>query len=1333
MLQKVTDPQKVVTDKLVLKRLAEQGIDKDYVEFWHNYAPRSKGKEYSPYAKFYKDLKSDKRIMVVSGLPKVKALGHKIEVGWLFAKDKYYSKANLFSAIVDGGQVKLTCLSDQPYGAKKFDRVIYQPQLFLNGAEISPIPDKPILLDVDPINENYHRNTLEWDYGICKRRVRIIEGRFRERWIFPQNPGGGVRIKHNQQGNYRLRLGVYKINDDEELVPAEAFINPEFGYPFEIRASATYYPDAHVETASVDGMVGYSSGSNGGDLVWADIRGHGGNIFRDDTPTADNPAWLQTTADQDYYKILYRSIYLFDTSGLGSGAVISAAVFSFYGSAKADTFGITPDLCVYSSDPASNTALADGDYDSLGATEYSSIVTYAAYSASGYNDFTLNATGRGIIDKTGITKLGIREHTHDAHNSEPTWASEKHYYFSGYMADKGTGFKPKLVVTYTVPILVTPATLALTLTTYAPSINVGRTVTPSTLALAITTYVPAIGITQHVKVTPTTLALILTKFAPTVSTPRLVTPSTLALLLTTYVPSIFYWKNLTQELFDAQREAFLNTLVRVTLSKTGETDVVLEQDRILRVPAQDESSNSQVAEIICDNSDGFFTAKDLKGWDAVLEWGLVTGEGNEYAARPPLKVLAQYESSAPGALICRLSFFGIPDRLALDKASTDWLGHWSDAKTVKDLITEIADGTAVATELTEQQTTTDSWFKLDAQTFGGVVFTDVHGAGKRFGFTGTINKLSFKLKKVGTPTATNVIFRVRDATSDDILASVNYPVSSITSGGGWCTATLATPLEIDLPLTFPKGVATGGIWIYCEDTDGTATDYIAVAYNSFGMKGNEWFMVIGSVSGPVEFTDLDLASKVYYADAGVNVFSHCEAYTVVYDSEDSLIDTYCPADSFKIKEGTSRLDAINTLLTYTTCAKRIGVDGKIHIRVPVTTGTTYDSQYSLASGHTFFSKSIREALVLPNKITVHSFPNDDNQYTGSATSATSYALLPVEDFIKTRLTSSDPQAIDLAGARIAQLERNAQRGSARVPMNLGSEIIDYILVTDQRQSDTRTGNIGFIRRSYIPGKKFDMIFAFGDVATRGAKGTKPSELIQLKPESVLADEANLTLGDLRPILELISDNFVDIWDGGVSEDGAEYDGINDLARNQAVLMQSIFTIFALLGYGENEDTTEKQILDNLLAYLTKEQTDAKITAALGSYLANIVEDTTPTLGGTLDVDSQEIENSLIDSDIMAYSKDTVYVNSGKTPILVVVSVECDNASQAVAYIGSSNPPTTAVAYTSIDLSNPGNTKTCLVFVVPVGKYYKVDEASATITITKWAEYGLGGTRGSGTP
>ena len=66
---KVTDPKKIVTDKQVLKELAKQGIDKDYVEFHEDYSAEH------PFAKIYKDKKSDKFLMSISILPKARKEG----------------------------------------------------------------------------------------------------------------------------------------------------------------------------------------------------------------------------------------------------------------------------------------------------------------------------------------------------------------------------------------------------------------------------------------------------------------------------------------------------------------------------------------------------------------------------------------------------------------------------------------------------------------------------------------------------------------------------------------------------------------------------------------------------------------------------------------------------------------------------------------------------------------------------------------------------------------------------------------------------------------------------------------------------------------------------------------------------------------------------------------------------------------------------------------------------------------------------------------------------------------------------------------------------------
>jgi len=452
-IAKVTDPAKRVTDELVLKQLTRLGIDPDYVEFWHDYAPRNKGKEYSPYAKFYRDLKSNKRIMVASGLPMVKALGHKIEVGWLFAKGKYYSKANLFSAIVDGKQVKLSCLSDQPNGTKKGEQVTWRPQLFVDGSEI--ISGEPTLLSTDPVNENYRENVLEWTYGnVAKRRIRIIEGRFRERWLFETNPHSRVKIKANFVGSLKLRLGYTRdaegnpvkvsVIGDEEIVEASEFAKAV--YPVEIGATGTYYPDAHPETSSVDGAC--RNGDAGNPLTWDTLHDATSGDEAQDEAADGAFIYYSSHADADKWKYMRRGFFLFDTSALPDDALILVATLSIYGGAV-DTSPWNALVKIYASSPANNDDLILDDFDAVGTTPFCDTgISAGSWSIAGYNDFSLNASGIAAISKTGVSKFSARDANWDVPDIEPTWSDPAVSYIECYYAERGNGFKPKLVVTY---------------------------------------------------------------------------------------------------------------------------------------------------------------------------------------------------------------------------------------------------------------------------------------------------------------------------------------------------------------------------------------------------------------------------------------------------------------------------------------------------------------------------------------------------------------------------------------------------------------------------------------------------------------------------------------------------------------------------------------------------------------------------------------------------------------------------------------------------------------------------------------------------------------------
>jgi hypothetical protein len=813
-------------------------------------------------------------------------------------------------------------------------------------------------------------------------------------------------------------------------------------------------------------------------------------------------------------------------------------------------------------------------------------------------------------------------------------------------------------------------------------------------------------------------------------------------------------RTLAAALTTAQQSLSLYPKVKITFSKTGETDIVVEEDKILTMPSEDESTDSQTAVVVFDNSDGYFTTLDLKGWSAVIEMGLKAPVNALYSTFPPFKVVTQELSSAPAYLQCRISMIGIPNRLAEDRASKDYFNHWSSTTTVKDMVTEIASGVAVTEELTEKQDSSNGYINLD-----GTGTDPLDAVGQRVSIPNRlVTKVSFRLKKTGLPAGTNVTFIIRDVETNDILASKVFPIASIGSDPVWCEATFTTPVQIDKEITYDaSNNPVGGVWIYCLYQDGGASNYVSVSYNTIAIEPKAWITYIYLAAGVVELSNEDCAYRYKYTATGIDCFTHCQSYDVVYDSEDSLIDTYCPADAFKIYESNSRLDAINRLLQYTGCEKRAEDDGKIHVLVPVVSGTTYDSQYSLESGHVFFSKGIRNALVIPNKITVHSYTDDTVQYTGYYTDATSFALLPISNFVKAKLISS-AQATSIATAMISRLQVAAQRGSASVPINLGAEVFDYVKVTDSIENDTRVGNIGSIHRSFNPKATWpdcwNMDFSFGQVSTKGVAGTKLSLLTdrQIKPEPTL-DEQVLRWGMIKPTLDIIERNFESAW--------KQFDDIINLVNK----------LVAFLNFTEDADPTETQIL-----------------AALLGYIRNIVEDTTPQLGGTLDAQAHTISNlaamravtnillqigttskftvtdtandsfnpldmnsnkitalatptddtdgatkNYVDTRIIPMTPsdvtssravDTTYTNSTGKPILVMVTLELLNGDYATGLVhASADPPTIAMGQV---LNNDPDyeTREQLTFIVPNGWKYRVT-GSGTPTKNYWAETQIG--------
>jgi len=222
--------------------------------------------------------------------------------------------------------------------------------------------------------------------------------------------------------------------------------------------AADFYPDPDPETATVDGFVRYYLGDC---LNWANLRLADGNEAADDGPGVNAVLWQNTGCESPQFSVLGRSIFLFNTGPtIPAGSTIDSATLSIWGISKQDDGGNLPTINVFSSNPASNTALAAGDFDTIGTTQFATSITYANWIVddSAYNIFTLNTAGKNAIATgSGVTKFALREATYDAGGATPAWAATTKFNAHTVEVDdtaicgSATCSDPKLTVSWTAP------------------------------------------------------------------------------------------------------------------------------------------------------------------------------------------------------------------------------------------------------------------------------------------------------------------------------------------------------------------------------------------------------------------------------------------------------------------------------------------------------------------------------------------------------------------------------------------------------------------------------------------------------------------------------------------------------------------------------------------------------------------------------------------------------------------------------------------------------------------------------------------------------------------
>lgn len=368
----------------------------------------------------------------------------KYDTEWKYDGNNVISGANDFQSIVDGTSVRIDY---------KGEYSEWNPEIRVGITKLADKNEPQVsILAVDPINENYSKNTLCWDYGNgIKRYLRAIEGMLIEYYKIEYELEDDLLITNslNKSQGFNYHREAYAFDNESNNVEIDKLGNHDislsknksieegYEYPIIIDPDTTFY------SSSSDGSTSYTAAS-----VYLTARNYtSGSVIGGNWATIGQ---AYSPYGPGYYDV-GRSYFFFDTSSLDDSANITGAVFSLYGDTDySDTdFVITVQngQPTYPHDP-----IQAGDYYYTYYSGSGGTLSTATFTTSGYNNITLDSDGISWINLTGTTKYTIRS-AEDINSSAPTGVEKvlvKTY-------EAGSGYRPKLTVTYT---LTTPSITA---------------------------------------------------------------------------------------------------------------------------------------------------------------------------------------------------------------------------------------------------------------------------------------------------------------------------------------------------------------------------------------------------------------------------------------------------------------------------------------------------------------------------------------------------------------------------------------------------------------------------------------------------------------------------------------------------------------------------------------------------------------------------------------------------------------------------------------------------------------------------------------------------------
>lgn len=259
---------------------------------------------------------------------------------------------------------------------------------------------------------SYMRNAIMWNSGTLERDAndKIIQT---EAVTMPvpirmKNDGTRIFIRKTVPSAF-LKRSVYPVMTDH---PTNYYAGAGDGHVFRWSVSRYYNPNYLTMWNET-----HDASAGGGGESHVDVTTIARSMY-----DADWTGYLDRV-------LFYRSFVPIDTSGIDDGATVTGASLFLYATAlNNDDDDANAYIGIVETAQASTDTLELADFTVCGdavdnPTQGATALALSAISTSAYNEWILNETGIGWIDKTGVSKFGVRE-GHDIVDNPLTVANQ---------------------------------------------------------------------------------------------------------------------------------------------------------------------------------------------------------------------------------------------------------------------------------------------------------------------------------------------------------------------------------------------------------------------------------------------------------------------------------------------------------------------------------------------------------------------------------------------------------------------------------------------------------------------------------------------------------------------------------------------------------------------------------------------------------------------------------------------------------------------------------------------------------------------------------------------